>query len=188
VVGDCGGIASCLQCIGGAAIDQAMSVYFDDFAASAPGTDVNRCQQTIGREAQKFLAAKAKEIVKCWDARIKGKHGGSCPNAAAAAGTPSRKAADKIAKAEAKARAKICKSCGGADGLCDGSGDLTPAAIGASPTCPAVTVPGGASCAGAIGTLADLVDCTFCVTEFKVDCVDRAQVPGLVSYPAECNP
>ena len=74
------------------------------------------------------------------------------------------------------------------DALCNGTGDLSLAAIGAAPTCPSVTIPGGSACGGAIATLDDLVDCAFCVTEFKVDCMDRAQVPGLVTYPAECNP
>jgi hypothetical protein len=185
---DCSGITTCLQCVGNAAIDQAVDLYFDDLVASAPGSDVNRCQQTIGKETQKFLAAKAKEISKCWDGRIKGKHGSFCPNAAAAPGSPARKAADKIAKAEDKARALICKACGGVDALCDGIGDLMPVAIGSAPTCPSVTVPGGPSCAAAIATMDDVVDCALCVTEFKVDCIDRAQVPGLAAYPPECNP
>jgi hypothetical protein len=187
VISDCSGI-TCLQCIDNAAVDQAMSLYFDDFAASSAGTDVNKCQQTIGKETQKFLASKAKEIAKCWDGRIKGKHGRLCPDATATVGSPAQKAADKIAKAETKARQKICKACGGADALCNGTGDLSLAAIGAAPTCPSVTIPGGSACGGAIATLDDLVDCAFCVTEFKVDCMDRAQVPGLVTYPAECNP
>ncbi len=188
-VTNCAGVASCLQCISDVAVDQATALYFDDLAASTPGTTENQCQQAIGKESQRFLATKSKEIAKCWDARIKGKHGSVCPDASAAAGSPARKAFDKIASVESKARAKICKACGGADGLCDGNGDLSLAAIGAPATCANVTIPeGGASCGGAIGTLADLVDCSFCVTEFKVDCVDRAQVPGLRPYPAECNP
>ena len=62
------------------------------------------------------------------------------------------------------------------------------AAIGSAPTCANVTIPGGASCGGAIATLSDVVDCAFCVTKFKADCMDRSAVPGLVVYPAECNP
>ncbi len=187
-ISDCSGVASCLTCIDDAATNQAMALYFGDLAPSTSGSDVNRCQQAIGKESQKFLATKAKEIAKCWDGRIKGKHTDVCPNASAVAGSPAQKAADKIATAETKAREKICKACGGADGLCDGNADLTPAAIGSAPTCPSVTIPGGASCGGSISTLTDLVDCAFCVTEFKVDCMDRAQIPGLLSYPGECNP
>jgi hypothetical protein len=187
-VTNCSGVASCLECIENAAVDQAMTLYFDDLAATTPGSAENKCQQTIGKETQKFLATKTKEISKCWDGRIKGKHGSICPNAAGAVGSPAQKAADKIAKAETKARAKICKTCGGADGLCDGINDLSVAAIGSAPACPSVTVPGGPSCGGAIATLSDVVNCAFCVTEFKVDCMDRAAVPGLLAYPAECNP
>ena len=116
-------------------------------------------------------------------------------------GTAARKAADAIAKAEGKKIAKICKACGGAgkacqtaigsvpgDGLAD---DLAPSAIyNAVFSCDAVQVPGGQDC-GAIGlvdTLEKLIECVDCVTEFKVDCMDRAQVPGFVGYPAECNP
>jgi YVTN family beta-propeller protein len=185
---DCSGVVTCLQCVGNAAIDQAMDLYFDDLIPTTSGTDENRCQQAIGKETQKFLAAKAKEIAKCWDSRIKGKHGALCPNPAGAPGSPARKAADKIAKAEAKARASICKACGGVDQNCDGIGDLTPGAIGSAASCPSVTVPGGPSCAATISTMDDVVDCALCVTEFKVDCVDRNQVPGLVAFPDECNP
>jgi len=186
----CGDLPQCLLCLGTAAVDQAMELSFDDLIPTDPTTqaDLNACQRTIGAETQRFLAAKSKAIQKCWDGRVKAKHADVCPDPAASPGTAARKAADAIAKAEAKSRARICAACGGADGLCDGSGDFTPAAIGFPATCPAVTIPGGASCAAAIGTLADIVDCVTCVTEFKVDCVDRASLPDLIAYPGECNP
>jgi hypothetical protein len=150
--------------------------------------ELNKCQQAIGKETQAFVAAKSKALAKCWDGRLKGKHGGTCPDGAAAAGTPSRKAADAIAKAESKRQAKICKACGGADGLCDGANDQTPAAIGFAGSCPNVTIPGGGSCAATNSTLQDIVDCVGCVAEFREDCVDAIGVPSLVAYPAECNP
>src|SRR5262249_34101138 len=81
-----------------------------------------------------------------------------------------------------------CSACGGADKACDGTNDLTPAAIGFAATCPSVTVPGGSSCAGSISTMQDVVACVGCVTEFKVDCMDRVSAPAIASYPAECNP
>ena len=76
---------------------------------------------------------------------------------------------------------------------------LTPGDIGFMLTCPAVTIPGpgGIDCGtlddldGApdvVDSLRELIQCVDCVTEFKVDCMDRAQVPALVTYPAECNP
>jgi hypothetical protein len=110
------GRRSCLECIENAASDQAMTLYFDDLDATTPGSVENKCQQTIGKETQKFLATKAKEISKCWDGRIKGKHGAICPNAAAAVGSPAQKAADKIATGGDQGARKICKTCGGADG------------------------------------------------------------------------
>src|SRR5262249_14662895 len=105
--------------------------------------------------------------------------GGPCPDAA--------KAAPAIAKAESKKRAGICKACGGADRSCGGGDDLTPAQIGFASSCPNVTIPGGSSCAHAIGTVQDIVDCVDCVTEFKADCLDALTVPELKSYPSECN-
>ena len=108
-------------------------------------------------------------------------------------------------KAESKKIEEICKACGGADKQCDqdvtgpngttvvgsgGSDDLTPAAIGFPASCYAVTVPGGGpSCIGdrSVDTLAELVECVDCVSEFKVDCIDAARVPSLAPYPPECN-
>jgi hypothetical protein len=173
---DCGDIAACIGCVGEAA---------------------------IGKASAKFVLAKEKSIQKCWDAPLLGKHAGTCPNANAPAGSPAHKAALAIAKADAKKITAICKACGGGDLHCDddvtaldgttvvGSGaadDLTPAAIGFLPTCPAVQIPGGTFCDQAIGTLADLVECVACVSEFKVDCADRVRVPEFGVYPCECNP
>ena len=58
-ISDCSGIVSCLTCVDDAATNQAMALYFGDLAPSTSGSDVNRCQQAIGKESQKFLAAKA---------------------------------------------------------------------------------------------------------------------------------
>jgi len=47
---------------------------------------------------------------------------------------------------------------------------------------------GGPVCnAAPVGDLQDIVQCVGCVTEFKVDCFDRATVPELVPLPPECN-
>jgi cysteine-rich repeat protein len=51
-----------------------------------------------------------------------------------------------------------------------------------------VTIPGGAACAGSIGTLDDLVGCVLCLSEANVDCADALAAPGLKAYPAECRP
>jgi DNA-binding beta-propeller fold protein YncE len=186
-IAHCGDIASCLECIHDEATDQANELWFDAMSLPSANAEVNKCQQAIGREAQKFLASKSKLLQKCWDRRILGRHGDTCPDAGAPIGSAARKTADQIAKAESKKVAKICKACGGADQSCSGAGDLSLAAIGFVASCPDVTPPGGASCDGAITTLQDLVDCVDCVTEFKVDCMDRAQVPQFGAYPTECT-
>jgi hypothetical protein len=203
-ISDCGDIAACIGCVGEAAVDQAMALYYGSLTLSAPGSALNACQQAIGKSTAKFLLAKEKAILKCWDARLKGKHTGVCPDALATVGSSPQKAAVAIGKAELKKVKAICKACGGADRLCDasvttpsgaviaGSGnsdDLTPAAIGFLASCNAVKVPGGGPhCADSIATLADIVQCVDCVTEFKVDCLDRARVPEFGVYPCECNP
>jgi hypothetical protein len=188
-ISDCGDVADCLECIHTAATSQANDLYFGDMLIPTLDTELRLCQEAIGKEAQKFQEQKAKIIQKCWDKRLTAKHTDTCPNPLAAEGTISRKAADQIAQAESKKVSKICKACGGADALCNGVDDLDPQSeIGFQDNCTNVTVPGGPSCAGAVSTLEDLVECVDCVTEFKVDCMDRAAVPQFEDYPAECNP
>lgn len=180
---DCTGIADCLECIGDDLSDQAMEQYYAKLAPTDPKTqkDLNTCQQTIGKEASKFLLSKSKALRSCWDRRIKGKHADECPDVSAST---------KIAKAESKFLAKACKRCGGADDLCDGIDDFTALQIGFENDCTDLTVPfGGPSCKqDPVTTLAELVTCVDCVTEYRVDCLDRAQVPQFGAFPAECSP
>jgi len=182
-INTCSDIADCLQCIDEAAVDQAISLYYDAFTPSAASSELNRCQREIGRSTTAFLKSKSNALAKCWTSVNLGRASDPCPLPG------DGKAATAIARAEARKQANICHACGGNDQTCDGNGDLTPAAIGFVGNCPAVSVPGGASCAGPINTLQDLVDCVDCVTEFKVDCMDRAAVPwSTAGYPPECNP
>ena len=179
----CDGIVRCLNCVGESAVDQAIALYYGDLDEGAFGTNspVNKCQRSIGKETTKFLRSKSKALAQCWEARLKGKHSNPCPDPG------DGEAVAAIQKAEAKKVENICKACGGPDEACGGADDLTPAQIGFASSCPDVTVPGRSSCGGAILDLQDVVDCVDCVTEFKVDCVDRLAVPGLASYPPECN-
>ena len=87
-----------------------------------------------------------------------------------------------IDKAELKKQTGICKACGGDDQACDGSATLSPALIGFSGNCPAV-----AACGGPVTTLAQLVACVDCVTEFKVDCEVPLAVPGFQPYPGSVS-
>jgi hypothetical protein len=171
----CTDIADCLICIDAAAIDQAVALYYDGLAPSLD-RDLAKCRRTIGKEMARFLDAKTKALTRCWDARHQGQHANPCPSPG------DGKAAAKIATAESKARAKVCRACGGSDRACGGGDDLAPLEIGLPPVCPAV---GG--CGGVIAGLDTLVDCVTCVTEFKADCVTPLAVPAFAAYPAACN-
>jgi hypothetical protein len=214
---ECTGISECIECIGEAAVDQAIALYYADLEPTDPVAEatLNKCQQAIGKTTSKYLLAKEKALLKCWDKRYKGLHSAVCPdiNGDPVTEKDAVKAAQKIAKAESKKIAKICKACGGDDQLCDatvlpvnpgaptftgsGGGDdfsLDDILAGAGPfNCPSVTVPAGPSrpatlCGNAMATLADLVYCLDCVTEFKVDCIDPNRIDqAFLTYPSECQ-
>jgi hypothetical protein len=200
-IGDCGALADCVECIGETAVDQGIMLLYDALSDADPvlQKDLNKCQQAIGKEATKFLLAKEKALMKCWDGRLKGVHANACP-------VPGDgKAQPAIDKAELKKIEKICKACGGGDKQCDdtvtgpngtviigsaGGDDLSVAAIGFPASCDAVKIPGGGPACigdGSVNTLAELVECVDCISEFKVDCIDAARVPELEAYPCECR-
>jgi hypothetical protein len=189
-IAHCGDVAACLACLDRTAAADTNGLYH---AALVPGTTanktLNKCQQAIGGAGSKFLQAKSKALLACWDQRLKGKHAGLCPDPGASPKSPPGKAWLAIQKAEAKKVDAICKACGGASKGCGGGDDLSPSQIGFAPTCPGVQVPGGADCGsiGSVTSLDALVACVDCATEFAVDCVDRAAVPGLAAYPPECS-
>ena len=149
----------------------------------------------------KFALVKTRALARCWIAVGSGAASPPCPSADA-------KTLGVIERAESRLAKNVCRACDGRDRECDdevtvasgrtfgagsrigGSGggdDIEPADIGFAGTCPNVAVPGGAACGGSVTTLADLVGCVSCVTEFKVDCVDRVAVPAFAPYPVECN-
>jgi len=183
-IATCTDISTCLQCIAGQAVDQAVATYAGEFASDQFGTSsaVNGCQRAINKGASKFIRSRSKILQKCWDARLRGSHSNPCPDPGDGRATRS------LAKAETRKINTICRSCGGPDRLCNGVGDLSPSAIGFAASCPAVAPIGAASCAGPVATLTDLVSCIDCVANFKTDCADVAAVPQLVApYPATCN-
>ena len=177
-IDDCSDVSACLVCVGSAAVDQAMALYYADADLAATNPEVIGCQRAIGKAGEKFFATKVKALQRCEDRVLVGVSAGPCPDGAAAA---------KIAKAEQKKIASICRSCGGADRQCGSADDLAPATIGFTPSCPDVTVPGGPACAAAVSVLGNVVACVDCVTEFKADCVDAISVPRVKSYPSECD-
>lgn len=185
-IDDCDDIATCLVCIGDTAVGSAIGLYYagltDTDARSKNKTTkaLNKCQVTIGKETAAFLSAKSKALEKCWVAVSTNKLAAPCPNGSAQ---------DAIDKAKAKQVSKICAACGGGDKACGGSDDFTPDKIGFPTVCPELDPPGAEpACGGAIADLQDLVDCVRCVTDFMVDCPDRAAASSLVSYPLECGP
>src|SRR5262249_31402436 len=68
-IDDCSGVATCLECIGEAAVDQAIALYYAPTPADPKlDKDVNKCQLAIGKASAKFLAAKSQALAKCWAA------------------------------------------------------------------------------------------------------------------------
>jgi hypothetical protein len=178
----CGDIATCVACTTRSAAEQTRALAYDDLALPSSGA-LEKCQGTIGKATLAFLAAHRKALQKCWDARIRGKHGDACVPPAVADG----KYQDAIGKAEAKKLKAICKACGGADRVCGTPDDLTPAAIGFPASCPAATIPGGTACGGPVDTLTDLATCVDCLAAFQSTCVDRLALPGFTPYPSACG-
>src|SRR5690242_3456481 len=89
---DCDGVSTCLLCVGEAAVDQAITLYYGALDTNTTDHDVISCQRAIGKNTAKFFAAKNRALQKCEDGVLKGTLGGPCPDAT--------KAAPAIAKAE----------------------------------------------------------------------------------------
>jgi hypothetical protein len=193
-INDCNDIGTCVACIGHEAVNRASELYYDLLVATefATGSALNKCQIEIGKAATKFLQAKTDLLRGCWSKVLASKAGFTSPP-----GCPDTDAntVAKIAQAEQRKIAAICKACGAVgdedkDGLCDlPAGGFSPAAIGFEPDCPDVTVPGSpTSCNAPVNDLAALIACVDCATEFEVDCTsDLGALAGTV-YPGECNP
>jgi hypothetical protein len=191
-ISDCAGIVDCLTCVDTAAVATSLALSYDDLDLASPaGSELERCQTVLGKEAARYQAAKLRVLAQCWRAVGKGTAGAPCP------APGDGKAAAKIAKAEASAIRKICKACGGADRACDGTvgpiagsggtDDLTPAAIGFAAACPTLARPSGGVCASAIADLTDVVGCVACVADVASECVGTLAVPWAAGYPAVCN-
>lgn len=179
---DCGDIATCLDCTARAATGQAIGLATDDLAL--PSVDpIRTCQRAIAKATTAFVVARSKALRTCRDARLKGKHTNECVPPALGDG----KYLAVIAKAAAKRTAAVCKACGGPDQRCDGIDDVAAAAVGAPTQCPTVAVPSGSACGGPIADVAALDACLGCVAGFDTSCTDRIALPGVTTYPSECN-
>lgn len=178
----CGDVATCVACIARTAAAQTSALAYDDLALPSSGT-LEKCQIAVGKATSAFIGARSKAVQKCWDARIRGKHGDDCVAPALGDG----KYLDAIAKAEAKKVQAICKACGGADLVCDTPDDLTPPEIGFPADCPTATIPGGAACGRPITDLTDLIGCVDCIASFQSTCAGSLPLPGLTPPPGECG-
>jgi hypothetical protein len=184
-IDDCAGIADCLLCIHDAAVDAEVELFFSSLPRTDPVADqaLNRCQVALGSATTRYLSARTKSLQSCWDGRLLGKHDNACPDPG------NGKAAVKNAAAAAKRDATICKACGGRDKACDGTDDFDASQIlGATPTCPAVVLPGGEDCGalGTVSTLSNILECGACFSDFQADCADAAREPQFGAYPAGC--
>ena len=170
-------VATCLACIGRAAARDLVA------ASTVPepsSSMLARCAAATVKESARLMTAASKALARCWEARGEGRHANSCPLPGDGAAGPA------LTAAASRVATRICKACGGADRACGGADDLLPATLGFPASCPAVTVPDGPSCGGAIETMADLVGCLTCVAGHEARCADRAAVPSFAAYPAEC--
>jgi hypothetical protein len=196
-INDCNDVGVCVACIGHDAVDQANELFYDLLteAEFGTGSGLNDCQVAIGKATVKYLQTRSSVLRSCWDNVLRGKTGYTSPPGCPAT-DPSlpNKTLERLAKAEQKKIDKICAACGaGGDAdknnVCDDPlSAYTPLAIGFEPECPDVAVPGAAaSCKVTVATLADLITCVDCVSDFEVKCTSDLAVAKLTTYPAECN-
>lgn len=180
-IGGCDDVADCLACNADAGVSAEVAACFGAFVPPSDAA-ARACQTALCKESFAFARAKGKALEACWTARARGRHANPCPSPG------DGKATAAIATAESKMRARICAACGGADGQCGGADDVTVATLYGGPlACPAVTIPGGPSCAGIATTLAEVTDCLACTTERAVDCADALRVPWATAFAAECT-
>ena len=183
-IADCGDVASCLACIGTAAVDDARGVAADAFVPTDPKNKAEKprykCQGAIARAALDALAARSAALAGCWQRVGAGRANGPCP-------ADDAKTTAAVAKAVARGEAAICKACGGGDRACGGGDDQAPAAIGFVAGCPDRHVPGAPACTHAVATLGDLAACLTCTTGFDAACATLAGVPAFATYPTECR-
>ena len=137
-VESCGDVASCLACVGGAAVEHAMALTFGHFVESAGLLE--RCQATIGRSLARFFVAKQQALAVCEDRVLRGVIDGPCPDVV--------RTAPRIERALAKVHQRICRACGGWDQVCGAPDEFRAFEIGFPSQCPDVTPVGAPSCAG----------------------------------------
>jgi len=140
-------IAACVSCNADASFSAFMDLVYDAFEDSSADKDLNKCQQEIGKQLSKLVAAYGKEAGKCATARPA--QGGVCPEV---------KSLAKIDKAATKAvEAILQKRCSA----------FNAAQIGLVGTCPSNAGSGlgiqGTDCSDiAVSNVASFLDCARC--------------------------
>lgn len=173
---NCNDVVDCVQCVGGAAVDQAIALAYDTLVPTSGGA-LQKCQVAIGKQLVRFLGVRTKVLVKCEQAVLAGKTVGPCPDTAATT---------KLTKAATQLQLALCAACGGVDRFCGGGDDQSPAAIGFVAACPDLDPPRAAPCLDLIDGVDALASCVGCVGGFGIDCLDALSAPVTQSYPIEC--
>jgi hypothetical protein len=175
---DCTDVSDCLQCLGDAAVREAIDLTYTDLTMGDNAQAVVACQRRLGKSVAKLFSVEIRALQRCQNRVLTGAQPGPCPDV---------KNGRVMAKAQSKATSQICAACGGWDRACGTADDASLAEIGFRSTCPDVTVPDGAACAGPINDLPGVVGCVECVVAFNAHCLNAATVPQLMTYPPACN-
>ncbi len=177
---DCDDVVDCVQCAADAAVDETIALAYESLDLDNSGAAIERCQRAIGKKLSLYFNGANKALHRCEEAVLKGQLAGECPDA-----SPSASA--KIARLAQNLELGICMACGGIDQQCGGAPDLTPTQIGVPAECPAVTVPGGSACGAPLADVTSIAACAVCLATFDTRCLAAITVPGLESYPSDCN-
>lgn len=158
-----GDITTCVTCVIGAGVDQLNALSYASLTAPGSDTNLEKCKQTLGKEAAAFFQAKSKALAACQSGVIKGSTGGPCADG---------KARASIVKARDKAAAKMTAACSA----------FSPPQIGALAACPTVDTQGvGVACGGTISSIADLTGCLTCANENTTLCTECSHCGNGVS-------
>jgi hypothetical protein len=130
-------------------------------AAGQASADPSKCRQAIGKETQKFLDLKSKNLAKCEQDKIKAKRSFATDCATA------QDVADKNADAMLKMQDKIADGCEGE----------SPVSIGFPAQCPDLE---GVGCDGAVGTIANAAECLVCIDMAAADQINTLAHGALV--------
>jgi hypothetical protein len=173
----CADVPGCVACLADAAVTRGLALVYTPFVFADVKTQkaIVRCQQAVAAAAAALTATRVAVDARCLTARLDGAHAAPCPLPG------DGKAAGVLTAARAKAEAKVCKACGGADKRCGGGDDLARELIGIAPAWPDV-----GSCGRALAGVADLVECVDCAVGARADCALAGAAPGVADYPAGC--